>query len=159
MTSLPITTSERSCGKCTACCTALQVTEIEKPDYVRCTHLRTGSVTGCGIYPSRPDSCRSWKCLWLRGVGEKQERPDKLGIVLDVEECPALDCFFVKVFPLRKDALADPKVDSLIQRVTMVGPPAVAVVYGPNGSRTLLGGEPEAVKRVLAYLNETEQKK
>jgi Fe-S-cluster containining protein len=71
--------SLRPCGPCTACCTALGVEEIHKPNYAPCQHLCD---KGCGIYEDRPGSCRSFECWWRAGmVGG--ERPDKSGIIVD----------------------------------------------------------------------------
>ncbi len=39
----------------------------------------TGS---CGIYSSRPQSCRDFKCAWLEGVGSHEDRPDKSGALI-----------------------------------------------------------------------------
>ncbi len=75
--------SERSCGDCTLCCTVLRVDELGKPGGVPCRHLRTGP-PGCGIHPTRPRICRRYRCLWLQGGLEEQDRPDRLGAVLDL---------------------------------------------------------------------------
>jgi hypothetical protein len=53
------------CGDCTACCTVLAVTELHKPMRRACEHLCRD---GCRIYLERPDGCRTFNCLWLRGA-------------------------------------------------------------------------------------------
>lgn len=80
----------RSCGPCTACCTALQVTEgtnvrvtIDKPKWTACEHI---VARGCGIYKSRPLACRTFKCGWLSGAGKDSDRPDRIGVVFYVED-------------------------------------------------------------------------
>lgn len=54
---------ERTCGTCTQCCKTMFVPEIAKPSGANCTHCVAR--TGCGIYETRPDSCRQFACLWL----------------------------------------------------------------------------------------------
>jgi Fe-S-cluster containining protein len=69
----------RSCGDCTVCCTVMAVRELGKPLRSRCEHL---CGKGCGIYDSRPKSCREFECVWLQGhIGNEEQRPDKLGIM------------------------------------------------------------------------------
>jgi hypothetical protein len=74
-------TKSRSCLPCTACCTSLEVVEFNKPAGVPCVHL---TPTGCGIYtdPKKPAICNTFRCGWLEGYGEKNERPDKSGVIL-----------------------------------------------------------------------------
>lgn len=59
------TVTRRECGSCVACCKANSVPELEKPADVWCKHCLVGK--GCGIYSSRPESCRIFDCTWLRG--------------------------------------------------------------------------------------------
>lgn len=53
----------RQCDGCTMCCKVMKVVELEKPINVWCQHCVLG--TGCGIYESRPQSCREFHCLYL----------------------------------------------------------------------------------------------
>lgn len=73
---------DRECGPCTACCTVHQVEELRKPARQACDHL---CPSGCAIYESRPNTCRQFNCLWLRGGLDRNEtlRPDHLGLVFD----------------------------------------------------------------------------
>ncbi|MGA0596650.1 YkgJ family cysteine cluster protein [Enterovirga sp. CN4-39] len=70
----------RECGGCTLCCKTMSVWEIEKPNNVWCRHVRNH--TSCSIYETRPNSCRTFNCLWLRGVGTDAMRPDRSRVVL-----------------------------------------------------------------------------
>ena len=73
--------SHRTCGECTLCCKALAVTELQKPQAVWCIHCRIGS--GCSIYSERPESCRSFSCLYLQSPDIPEEmRPDRLRAVV-----------------------------------------------------------------------------
>jgi hypothetical protein len=49
---------------------------------VACAAVAKGG--GCGIYATRPRICRAYRCLWLQGQLEPEDRPDRLGAVLDL---------------------------------------------------------------------------
>ena len=80
--------SPRVCGSCSACCGAIAVHELGKDAWQACTHLRASA---CGIYASRPESCRNFECQWLRGVLEVDGtvdtnlRPDACGVIFDYQ--------------------------------------------------------------------------
>lgn len=73
----------RECGACDACCMVLGVKPLGKPAYQRCSNQVSGG--GCGIYETRPDPCRLYRCAWIEGVAwlEGRDRPDRLGLILD----------------------------------------------------------------------------
>lgn len=87
----------RACGSCSACCTVMSVNEIAKGMYETCEHL---CGAGCGIYASRPGSCRTFECQWLRGVLEvdgvidTEMRPDACGVIFHYQP----DSAFGEVF-------------------------------------------------------------
>lgn len=60
----------------------LRVDEIGKLGGEACPRLAPGG--GCGIHARRPGICRAYRCLWLRGGLELEDRPDRLGAVVDV---------------------------------------------------------------------------
>lgn len=97
-------TNFRSCGACSACCMVMHIPELDKPPHAHCPHQLRGirqtelDLPGwhpCGIYQERPDSCRAYNCLWLRGdlfrTKKKKNReksiaplrPDKIGVIFD----------------------------------------------------------------------------
>jgi Fe-S-cluster containining protein len=78
----PTAGKDRACGSCSLCCTVLRVDEIAKLGGTPCQHLRPDN--GCEIYDQRPGICRAYRCLWLRGKLRDQDRPDRLGAVLDL---------------------------------------------------------------------------
>ena len=83
----PDVAGDRTCGTCTLCCTVLRVDALKKLGGVACAQLRPvaeGSAGGCGIYPDRPRICRTYRCLWLQGGLEEEDRPDRLDAVLDL---------------------------------------------------------------------------
>lgn len=61
---------------------------MEKAAYVTCEKL---CQAGCGIYADRPESCRTFRCQWLRGMLEVDGtvdtdlRPDACGVVFDYQ--------------------------------------------------------------------------
>ena len=77
----------RSCGSCSHCCTVLRVDELNKLAGEHCIHQRGSE--GCGIYETRPPICRGYRCLWLQGGLEDDERPDRTGGVVDLEPLAA----------------------------------------------------------------------
>lgn len=76
-------TSGRACGPCSLCCTVLRVDALDKLGGTPCLHLRRDG-PGCAIHPRRPGICRAYRCLWLQGGLEPEDRPDRLGAVLDL---------------------------------------------------------------------------
>ncbi len=78
MTALP----GRQCGDCKVCCTALQIEDpaLHKKAGVTCRHLSAG---GCGIYDSRPGTCREFLCGWrLFAALDDDWRPDISGVLV-----------------------------------------------------------------------------
>ena len=39
---------------------------------------------GCAVYAARPNVCRAYRCAWLAGALHDDDRPDRLGAVLDL---------------------------------------------------------------------------
>lgn len=56
----------------------LRVPELQKAAGTRCEHVCSG---GCGVYESRPNSCKRFECLWLQGELPDGARPDRLGVI------------------------------------------------------------------------------
>lgn len=72
---------ERVCGNCTACCKTHAVHEIKKPEGEWCNNCLIGK--GCKIYFNKPEGCNDFKCDWLKGFGEENDRPDKTKVIID----------------------------------------------------------------------------
>lgn len=81
--------ASRRCGSCTECCTAGAVDELSKPAGVRCPNLRRDK-PGCAVHGSAPETCGSFRCLWLQGVGPDDARPDRVGVFLTLQAVPHL---------------------------------------------------------------------
>ncbi len=71
---------QRICGECTACCTTHAIFEINKPQGKICPHCTS---KGCECYDSKPEVCTLFKCQWLKGYGDENDRPDLLEIIYD----------------------------------------------------------------------------
>jgi hypothetical protein len=71
----------RACGTCTLCCKVLSVPGYEHPPGEWCRFCLPGK--GCGIYQTRPYTCRGHYCEWMisKGLGPEW-KPDKAKFVL-----------------------------------------------------------------------------
>jgi Fe-S-cluster containining protein len=74
---------ERSCGECALCCTILRVDDLAKLGGTPCAYLRREG-SGCSIHAHRPSICRGYRCYWLQGGLQVDDRPDRLGAVIDL---------------------------------------------------------------------------
>lgn len=86
------------CGPCNLCCDLMGVEmqpleDAKKPPFQPCKHQCSakGGEGGCGVYESRPDSCRVFQCHWLWTQKQDPEyrlpkflRPDKTGVVAEI---------------------------------------------------------------------------
>jgi hypothetical protein len=67
----------RECGPCTACCSAFELDK--KPAGIPCSYLNHK----CNIYSRRPTTCRIYQCLWRKGQGPEEARPDRVHLIFD----------------------------------------------------------------------------
>jgi hypothetical protein len=71
----------RACGSCLMCCKAFPVLELAKPAGRWCTHAKAGK--GCGIHDARPETCRTFFCVWMRNPTLGDEwKPDRAKFVM-----------------------------------------------------------------------------
>jgi len=77
--------ADRSCGSCTVCCVTLGVPELDNPPGAPCPHLvpHPDAGGGCGIHAERPGGCRVYACAWKLGLLGDDERPDRIGGLLE----------------------------------------------------------------------------
>ncbi len=81
---------EHVCGRCTACCVHLDITESPgwprptKPAHVPCSDLmQIGKRTGCQVYANRPQVCSYFRCVWLADNRLPDYlRPDRSGLLI-----------------------------------------------------------------------------
>jgi len=69
----------RECGDCRLCCKLIGVAVLEKPPERWCHHA---CQRGCGIYETRPEECRTFRCLWLDGVLPEHLKPNHIKAVV-----------------------------------------------------------------------------
>ncbi len=113
-------TSERSCGGCTACCFthSVNMDGVQTRLFETCSHCVSGK--GCAIYSTRPYSCSIYKCLWLTGLPEAM-RPDIYGVVLDVWTIPNETMRFLNLWEVIPGRLDDADVTSFIDGILSTG--------------------------------------
>lgn len=73
---------DRSCGACSLCCSVYEISIFKKPEWKWCTHCERG--VGCRIYAQRPRVCRKYVCMWRAGSGAMEDRPDRIGVMMDI---------------------------------------------------------------------------
>lgn len=122
----------RQCGPCTACCTSLAVDELAKPTHSVCRHE---CAAGCAIYARRPQSCRDYRCLWLTGLLQDEDRPDRLGVIFNTTHLPRLGAIPMLVESI-DGALRTPRMHDMIQRMAAQRP---VLILTARGDRYLVG--------------------
>jgi hypothetical protein len=108
------TVAAHSCGSCTLCCKLMEVRDLPepKPRDQWCGHCIQGK--GCGIYASRPNSCRIFDCVWLQKPRLPDSlRPDRSKVVLTTLE--ADKALVANVDPGYPDAWRRPEMASLLK--------------------------------------------
>ena len=85
-----------TCGACNLCCKLMEVNELAKPAGTWCAHvIRHG---GCGIYESRPNACRVFRCLFLADASLSENwRPSHARFFIHTD--PEARSIFVEVDP------------------------------------------------------------
>ena len=137
----------RRCGTCTECCTALAVPELEKAQGERCRHLVAPGK--CGIYETRPTSCRAYSCGWLVGALGSQDRPDRTGFILEaqtIQGASEKEPAGLVIRETRAGASLRERAQAVIRRVK---DERVVILVPTEGDRKVLG-PPHLVSRVLA---------
>lgn len=109
----------RECGDCHVCCITPQIDlepalgqHFQKAARARCPYLDDHS-RGCLIYEQRGQVCRGFLCLWMRGALGLGNRPDKLGVLLNILDLdPITPCLVAT--EIRLGAFGEPLVQWLI---------------------------------------------
>ncbi len=120
--STPVT----GCEGCTACCKTMGVHELEKPVNTWCRHCRIGA--GCEIYETRPQSCRTFECVWLQTQkGAKplasELRPDASRVVMSTTD--GGETVVLNVAPDRQDAWQQGAMGRLVSEMLADGVPVI----------------------------------
>ncbi len=161
--------ADRACGGCSVCCVHLTIEEPElmKPQGYRCPHLADAG--GCGIYPSRPHTCRVYHCGWRRLKWVREVlRPDRSQVLVKLrsvgkgaEAVLAVDFLLLSKAALKAEGLAESIAAAVHSGVpvflSIPGPPgytsASARVDGELGAAVAARDKAE-VLRILTELHE-----
>lgn len=144
--------SERVCGECVACCTVLAVPALGKNEGVTCEHCITWG--GCLIYKNRPASCANYACVWLQGLLDQNDRPDKLGLVInfgngrDIYKLTGSELFVVQ--PTKLGSESTDKAVELIRNLSARHYVVVRIGF----KRTLFGPDNKYMDEVARMLND-----
>jgi hypothetical protein len=123
----------RECGPCSECCYVLGVHEVGKPDFTHCKHESASKHGCCSIYKTRPESCRTFKCLWLEGHLDRKDRPDRVGIVFATAEMPGRQVVIAYVRKPGADKSGHGK--ELLERLTQACP---VCIVRHDGTRSVM---------------------
>ena len=122
---------QRSCDECTACCTTCAVVELGKPLNTPCPHV---TARGCGIYDSRPGSCRAYDCAWLQGHLPEKYRPDRCGIVFTFERIDGFNGLLVHAMIMNDQVPLD-RVEYLYNMLRQTMPQPLMLQIIPHDLR------------------------
>ena len=122
----------RECGGCVECCRAvpLDLPELAKPTGELCAYCVDGA--GCGVHAIRPQTCRTWFCLWRVVELSDDWRPDRSGIVVrpDGVEDGVITLFVVR----RTDFLASLELFGVVAGWLAEGIEVALSAPGPVGT-------------------------
>lgn len=134
--------SGRQCGGCTMCCTVTAVPELKKPLWQPCPHADHG----CLIYDTRPPSCRSFECAWLRNPNLSERlRPDRCGVMVEVLPVPGV--MLAMLDPNRPGMWKTPIVQDWLRELVRAG--IAVIVMHPYGKPEVLALTVEQAKIAL----------
>ncbi|QQQ20021.1 hypothetical protein JIP62_05015 [Brevundimonas vitis] len=159
---------DRDCGGCVECCRVipLDLPELAKPTGELCAYCVEGA--GCGVHAIRPQTCRTWFCLWRVIELSDDWRPDRSGIVVrpDGLETGEITLYVVR----RTDFLTSMEVFGVVAgwiaqdvdvALSVPGPvgtyPARAVVTDWLRPAVEAGDRDDFNRRVAASLDRLEQ--
>jgi hypothetical protein len=127
----------------------LGVKDLGKQPNVWCVHVKPGR--GCGIYETRPESCRSFSCLWLSTPSAPEAlRPDKIKGVSIVSHDGRQNVILLEAPEYPGLALAAMK--PLLDRYISDGQHYYVVVSGHSRKRTYFGN-PALMAEAIAMLD------
>lgn len=122
----------RECGGCVECCRVipLNLPELAKPTGELCAYCVDGA--GCRVHASRPQTCRTWFCLWRVVELSDDWRPDRSGIVVRPD---GIEDGVITLFVVRRTAfLASPELFGVVAGWLAEGIEVALSVPGPVGT-------------------------
>ncbi|CAN5145760.1 hypothetical protein BH10PSE2_BH10PSE2_06080 [soil metagenome] len=123
---------DRTCGGCVECCRVipLDLPELAKPTGELCAYCVPD--LGCGIHAIRPQTCRTWFCLWRVVELTDDWRPDRSGVVVrpDGLERGQITLYVVR----RSDFLASEAFFATVAQWIAEGMAVALSIPGPIGT-------------------------
>lgn len=102
------------------------------------------------MYDQRPARCAEYTCLWLRspdGLPDDSLRPDRLGLILDVQQLDSGRLVF-RAMEARPGAATTGRGWDVLLALQWPGGPSVSVVrYGDATASLVLTGDGRVVDR------------
>jgi hypothetical protein len=124
--------SARQCGTCTLCCKIFAVESLAKPAQTWCPHVQNEFPHGCGIYPTRPTTCRLFECLWLQTPPEMLPddlKPEKTHVVLTpTKDGKTIMAHVDRAYPNPRRLLLTGAMGQFIQRVVAQGLLVIGII-------------------------------
>jgi hypothetical protein len=118
----------RQCDGCTLCCTTAEVQgkDFYKPVGEKCIH----QCNGCKIFgqESRPEVCNTFKCAWLRGFGNEEDRPDKTKVLTSINNLFGNN--WIIIIEQEKDAYKTSGKNIIVDLINKVNLPAIVATNG-----------------------------
>jgi hypothetical protein len=139
----------RECGSCNACCVALTIEDpaLYKVQGYRCPNLN--GENGCGIYPTRPHTCRIFECGWrLLKFVKPTMRPDKSDVLIRIRS--GADGMGIVVSLLSRAALKAEGLAETVAAAVAAGRPVFLDVPGPPGHTSAVGRIDEVLADAVA---------
>ena len=121
----------RECGECAECCYIGYVPELDKKEHTICPFMKKTTCGSCSIFdkPNLPATCKNYRCGWLNGYGDDQDRPNNSGVM--ISDNIIEDQRYFTAIETKKDALKQEsglRVALDVSRST--GVPILVVLFG-----------------------------
>jgi Fe-S-cluster containining protein len=112
------------------------VPEVGKLDGNWCP--KSTPCNGCSIYATRPEACKKYACVWLNGKGEDADRPDILGVIMDIEDFKIenRDVCIVHLWEIEKGAMEKPRVQAIAETNKRGG--NIVISHLPQGTEAFV---------------------
>lgn len=123
---------DRTCGGCVECCRfiPLDLPELSKPTGELCAYCV--DARGCSVHEVRPQTCRTWFCLWRVVEFSDDWRPDRSGIIVRPD---GLMNGEITLYVIRRtDFLRDPQLFDTVAQWLSEGVRVALSIPGPVGT-------------------------
>ena len=144
----------RECGECVACCVFMEVDEqqVHTKAMEPCGYLKDKSPPwipsvlsaptqkNCILGAKKPLCCLDYQCAWLRGAGDREDRPDRCGVLVDNMVAGRLLPGALVAKPLWDRADAQPAGIEAVRRISRSSDrPVIVVGFQDHQVRYVIG--------------------